>query len=266
MLQLTSTGAVVDRIAAAATISAEAYTLHGAVLRSLEDAARRGASVSVRLEGAPFEDAGGHLARENARVAAELRAAGADAQLAHPLHAKALRIDGELYLDEKNWQHNDLVLHASGSREEPTIATVKHEALAAEAALLRGAGPRDDVIVESESFGCCNAVYSALHRLAREGSSPRLLVCANELRGNARERNVLEELVREGVRVRVSKDSEKLAVTGDGAWLGSANATVAFGDADSIDWGVCTEDSKIASAVRSRLEHAWNAASNLRVA
>lgn len=117
------------------------------------------------------------------------------------------------------------------------IPMIKHEALAQEAVLLDGAPKSAGVIVESESFGCCNGVYGRLRALAHAGAAPRLLVSERELRGNAREREVLEALVREGARVRVCDDSEKLAVAGDRVWLGSANATVAFGGSDCIDWG-----------------------------
>ena len=246
-----------------ASIAAEAYTLHGPVLLALEDAARRGACVRVRLEGRPFDDPKGRLAAENARLARELRACGAEASLAHPLHAKALDLDGVLYLDEKNWQRDDLVLRESDAAEARAVATIKHEALAREAQLLADSG-RNDAVVESESFGCCNAVYGALTRLARSGASPRLLVAQNELRGNKREAEVLERLVNDGVRVRVCKDSEKLAVAGGGAWLGSANATAAFGDSDLIDWGLCTRDPAIVSAVRTRLEAAWDGAADFK--
>jgi hypothetical protein len=205
MLQLTSTGAVVDLIAHARNIAAEAYTLHGPVLFALEAAARRGANVRVRLEGRPFDDPKGKLAAENARLAGELKACGAKATLAHPLHAKALDLDGALYLDEKNWQRNDLVLRENDAAKALDVATIKHDALAREARLLGDSGRGDDAVVESESFGCCNAVYAALRELARAGASPRLLVAQRELRGNEREAEVLEKLANDGVRVRVCK-------------------------------------------------------------
>ena len=167
MLQLTSTAAVVDQIAHARSIAAEAYTLHGPVLFALEEAARRGACVRVRLEGRPFDDPKGRLAAENARLTGELRACGAQASLAHQLHAKALDLDGVLYLDEKNWQRNDLVVRESDTAEARAVATIKHEALAREAQLLADSGRGDGAVVESESFGCCNAVYGALSKLAR---------------------------------------------------------------------------------------------------
>jgi len=60
--------------------------------------------------------------------------------------------------------------------------------------------------------------------------------------------------------VRVCDDSEKLAVAGDRAWLGSANATSPYGRGAMTDWGVCTTNSQIVGDVRSRLEGAWTAA------
>jgi hypothetical protein len=257
MLNLSSTREMLAAISQAREIDAEAYTLHGPVLRALEEAARDGAHVVVHLEGRPFGDPAGNLARENRRLVTELRKAGATAQLGHPLHAKAIAVDTTLYLDDKNWGMRDLVLRDDDPSDIASIPSIKHAALAAEAQLLRSARAGDGVVVESESFGCCNPVYSALDFLGRAGAAPRLLVCANELRGNGRERKALERLASDGVRVRVCSDSEKLAVAGDRAWCGSANATVAFGESDMPDWGVESEDDAIVAAVGARLEAQW---------
>jgi hypothetical protein len=264
MLNLSSTGQMLAAIAQAREIDAEAYTLHGPVLRALEEAARDGAHVVVRLEGRPYRDPAGNLARENRRLAAQLRSAGADAHLGHPLHAKAIAVDSTLYLDDKNWGMRDLVLRDDDPADSASIPATKHEALAAEAQLLRGARAADGIVVESESFGCCNAVYSALDELGQAGASPRLLVCANELRNNGRERKTLDRLARDGVRVRICKDSDKFAVAGDRAWCGSANATVAFGESDMPDWGVCTRDDAIVNAVRERIEMQWAKAKDFK--
>ncbi|MGC1380012.1 MAG: hypothetical protein WA814_03170, partial [Candidatus Baltobacteraceae bacterium] len=74
----------------------------------------------------------------------------------------------------------------------------------------------------------------------------------------------LERLARDGVSVRLCRDSEKLAVAGDRVWLGSANATVAFGASDEIDWGAATSEPTIVCAARDRIEAAWAAAKELR--
>jgi hypothetical protein len=231
-------------------------------VHALEAAAQRGAHVIVELERRPYVDP--RLADENKRVVSQLRAAGVDARLGDPVHAKVIVEDGTFYLDDKNFRPHDLVLRADSAADLRSIAVVKHEALLKEAQLLKSAQSGDDAIVESESFGCCNSVYSALAKVAHAGASPRLLVCERELRGNAREREVLSDLVRDGVRVRVCENSEKLAVAGKGAWLGSANATIAAGPTDLPDWGYRTTDDSIVQAVRTRLESVWASAHDFK--
>ncbi len=264
MLRLSSTGEVIESLASAREVYVEAYTLHGPILRALEGAAIRGVHVVVRLESRPYDDARGHLAEENVRVAGELCAAGVDARLADPVHAKRISIDGTLYLDEKNWHGGDIVLRDDDPAEAAAIPMTKHDALAQEARLLGQPAARAGAIVETESFGAANATYAALRTLGLSGAKPKLLVSENDLRGNARERSALEDLVRDGVRVRVCRDSAKLAVAGDCAWVGSANATYADGKWAMPDWGLCTGDATIVDAVRSRLESDWQTAKEFR--
>ena len=265
MVELSSARELFAAIARAKTIELQAYTLHGQVLRALEAAASRGARVGVELEGSPHDDPRGRLARENRRVVAQLRADGVDARLGDPLHAKSIVADDTLFLDDRNFNASDLVLRDDDPADSASIPMIKHEALAVEAEMLRSARSDDGVIVASESFGCCNSVYSALDALAKSGEAPRLVVCERELRGNARERNLLLTLVRDGVRVRVGRDTEKLALAGDRAWVGSANATVAFDRADLPDWGLCSGDPAIVAAVRDRIESEWSRAKDLRL-
>lgn len=265
MIELSSTREALAALARGRAIEIEAYTLHGPVLHAAEQAAQRGARVVVCLEGTPVNDSGERLKRENERVAAELRGFGAEVKLEHPLHAKAIRVDGELYLDGKNWHADDIVLHDGDVADAASIPASKSAALAAEGDLLRDASAADDVIVESESFGCCNPVYGALQRLARAGTAPRLIVSANDLRKSTRERHALERLASDGVRVRVCADSEKLAAVADRAWLGSANATCAYGARDMPDWGLTTSDATITQTVRERLEREWVAARDIRM-
>jgi hypothetical protein len=263
MLRLSSASALIAAIAHARNVAVSAYTLHGAVLHALEDASRRGARVEVRLEGKPFADKEGHLATENRRLVREMRAAGIDAGLDHPLHAKAIDVDGSLFLDGKNFDGNgDVVVREDDPGDLKAIAWTKSDALEQEGALLRGAG--SDAVVETETFGRFNPVSAALDRLARDGKAPRLLVSARDLSHNPRERAALKKLADDGVRVRVCDDSAKLAVAGGQAWLGSANATVAQEPFDMPDWGACTSDSQIVAAVRDRLEARWASARELR--
>jgi hypothetical protein len=260
MLALSSFDRVLRALGSARHVEVAAYTLHGPVLHAVEAAARRGAAVKVELEGAPFNDRGHRLARENRRIAAELRGCGADAVLERGEHAKAIVADSTLYLDGKNWRSDDLILSEDDPSEAAAIPAIKHVALEEERALIDGAQRGDDTIVESESFGCFHAVYAALKRLANAGAAPRLLVCERDLAGNTHERALLERLAAEGVRVRLSRDSEKLAASGDGAWLGSANATLAIPGREEADWGARTHDPAIAGAVRERLQANWESA------
>lgn len=264
MLSLSSLSDAVKNIERATEVSVEAYTLHGPVLRAVEAAARRGANVTVRLALHPVSNSRGGLAKENARLLHELTAAGVHACLADWIHAKEIQADGTLFLDEKNWRDDDIVLREDDPIEAGSIPMTKHEALAQEAKLLAGAAA-GDVIVESESFGSGNATYDALKALGKAGAAPRLLVSESDLRSTRNERSVLRDLVADGVRVRLCNDSAKLAAAGNSAWLGSANATFAGKGFDMTDWGVRTKDATIVKTVRDRLESAWQSAKPLRV-
>jgi phosphatidylserine/phosphatidylglycerophosphate/cardiolipin synthase-like enzyme len=258
MAELSSMAQVFRAISEAGRIDLQAYTVWGPVLKAVGAAAHRGAEVTIHLEGDPFNNP--HLAKENRNVAAQLRAAGATVTLGYPLHAKVLAVDGTLYLDDQNWHPGDLVLKVDDPAEVAKIPMIKHEALACEGRVIDGATSTDRVIVESESFGCCNKVYRELRQAALAGAAPRLLVSARDLSGNAREREVIEALVRDGVTARICGDSEKLAVAGTAAWVGSANATIAAPGSDSTDWGLNTRNAEIVAAVRARLEDEWQTA------
>ena len=207
MVALSSTRVLLAAMARAKDIAIEAYTLHGPVLVAAEAAARRGARVAVSLAGEPRGNRDGRLARENEKLVAKLRADGVDAALQNGLHAKEVRVDGTLYLDGKNWHEDDLVLRDADATDA-SISATKFDALDMEARLLRGAAAGDRVLVESESFGCCNAIYGALAKLGLSGAAPRLLVNERDLHGNAREQHALERLVNDGVRVRMCKQTD----------------------------------------------------------
>ena len=286
MIQLSSIGNVRAAISNARDVDVLAYTLsRGPVLDALEAAASRGAHVSVRLEGAPYGDSDGALALHNRRIVEKLARFGIDARLGHahpggdseaPVHAKALVADDRVFLDDRNWGADDFVVSdrdqdvvravvdavdGKTPHDAPGSAVVleKRAALAREADLLRSAGAGDDVIVESESFGNGNPVYAALDELGKRGLAPRLLVSAREA-ANAREAKALARLASDGVSVRVTRGTEKFALVGDRSWIGSANASAAFGHPDMIDWGLCTGDRDVVAAARERVEARWAAA------
>ena len=288
MMSLSSTGVVLAALQRARVASLSAYILRpGVVEDALLDAARRGARVTVRLEGQPYADSQGALLAGNRSAVAALRAAGADAQLVHEsgssgggLHAKMLVTDDALYLDDRNWagdgeetivrdtfaQDRTMAQDAIAgdcARASPFFAVRKHDALASEARLLRSARSNEDVIVESESFGAYNAAYDALDDLARDGGKPRVLVAERELQNNAKELAVLQALVRDGASVRVTPADEKFALAGERGWIGSANLSAAFDRPDQIDWSVRTDDPVIIAHERAAFESRWTSAQAL---
>ncbi len=289
MIALSSIGDVRAAISNARDVDVLAYTLaRGPVLEALEAAASRGAHVEVRLEGTPYGDSDGALARHNRQIVEELARFGIDARLGHvhpggdseaPVHAKALVADDRVFLDDRNWCGDDFVVadrdadvvraivdsvegktpHAAPNA---AFALEKRGALAREAELLRASRTGDDVVVESESFGNGNPVYAVLDDLGKRGLAPRLLVSAREAT-NEREAKALARLASDGVIVRVTRGTEKFALVDDRAWIGSANASADFGHPDMIDWGLCTDDRDVVSAARERVEARWAAAKRL---
>jgi hypothetical protein len=284
MIRLSSPQEAAAAVAGAREVEVLAYTLRrGPVLDALERAARCGVRVRVRLEGAPFADPRGALARLNRTFAGELAACGAEVRLAGArdaqVHAKAIVADGVLYLDNRNWGAGDLVVCDSGADDvagvrdafdgragdakRAPLAVEKRDAVAGEAALLRAGAGDGDVVVESETFGF-GPVCSALEALAAAGASPRLLVCEGEAASSVREREALERLAADGVQVRVCRSTEKFALAGGRAWIGSANASPAFGQSPTLDWGLSSNDPAIVGQVRARIEAHWAAARPFR--
>jgi len=96
-----------------------------------------------------------------------------------------------------------------------------------------------------------------LHRLAA-GDHVRLLCDLAECTSSSA-RGALAQLEGAGAEVRSRKAVDKLAVTADRAWIGSANAS--FLDAHTAaqsDWGLVTTQTDAVAALRRRFEDAWN--------
>jgi phosphatidylserine/phosphatidylglycerophosphate/cardiolipin synthase-like enzyme len=260
-----------------------AYALRpGRVLDSLEDAARHGARVVVRLEGHPYADAAGELIADNRRAIKALRRLGADAKLVDTnarngpaLHMKAAVCDGVAYLDDRNWPdrgdtivrdnfRNDVAAIEAAALKTAAVRseefwTNKAQALDAERRLLASATQAKRVDVESESFGSGSGTYGALKRLAESGVPCRLIVAQRDL--NAKSERALHSLVQSGVAVRVSDSDEKMAIVdGARAWVGSANSTSSYINGDQIDWGLRTDAPGVLKHLRARFRTTWNAA------
>ena len=263
MVALSATGELLAAIARARSVELRAYVLRpGRVLDALESAAHRGAHIVVRLECAPFGDPSAGLADGNANAAHLLAAAGADAQLvdcdgSQPSHMKEARVDGQVYLDDRNWPDDgrDTILRVSPG--EP-FATQKDEALRREARTIYQAADRgESVDVESESFGF-GRIYAAI-KYAVAKVPVRLLVAQRDV--TARSLPALERMQAAGVVVRSGPDDEKFALSEREGWAGSANASA--GVPNQSDWGLRIFDRPLVERLRARFERNWSEATPL---
>ena len=286
-LSLESAGSLVAALAVAHRITLTAYTLReGPVRDALVAAAGRGADVTVRLERDPLDDERRTLHRANRETVTALRAAGGTASLTNrgepTLHMKAAVVDGVAWLDDRNWAADGpqrivrdtdaddvaAVTSAVGGRPgvDRHLATTKAGALRLEADVIAHAGSAP-LCVESESFGG-GVIYDALLHRAKAGESTRLIVAGREVAESpgGREGKRLARLAALGVDVRVGDPQvgdldEKFAVGGADAWVGSANATEAYGtDGAQRDWGLATRAPALVDDVRAAFERNWRAA------
>lgn len=267
MIALDSVAGFVRSLGSAHAVNLTSYTLHpGAVLGSLDAAARRGAAVCVRLDGDPIGGHAGALYRDNLAAVAELRAAGADARLTgprdHVTHTKAALVDGVAWFDDRNWA-GVAAEHVVRADDPGEVAVTKTDALAREADVIEHTG-NAQLAVESESFGT-GSIYAALLRRAQAHLPTRLIVAGREAAEprNGAERTCLARLARLGVDVRVGDKrhhdlNEKFAVGADRAWTGSANATYAGGAAGAQrDWGVASSEPAFVSGIRAAFDANW---------
>jgi hypothetical protein len=200
-----------------------------------------------------------------------------------PLHLKGALVDDRVvYLDDRNWSDdgpqtilrdddpNDVAIVRDALARRPAgnehLKTLKPDSLALERQTFERAGERP-LDVETESFGI-GPIFGALEARAAAHRPTRLLVCDRELldaEQRARrsssaptEIRALERLVHDGVDVRVTPAGEKMAVSENGAWVGSTNATRDWGSsARQLDWGMTVADPAIAAALRARFQRTW---------
>ena len=268
---LSSPAGCAAAIRSASHVQFGAFLLGGGPVRdALAAAAKRGADVDVVLARAPYATGAGGEA-ENANSAVLLRNAGAHVTLrggsATWFHLKGAVCDGVAYLDDRNFPAGDrqivladdtpddvalvsAAIHGRGSTNG-TLATQKADALAQEATLIRHAHGIP-VTVETETLGP-GAVTTAL-RLHALGGDPTTLVVPPDLATKPRMHAMLQHLRGDGVNVRENGAAQKLALAGDAAWVGSANASYAFRAAGTqIDWGITTREPAVVAAVAAAL-------------
>lgn len=281
MLTIASTSDVLAAMQHAHKIVFSAYVLRpGRVLDALDGAAKRGTSVTVRLEGRPVDTPDHQLAQANAKAVDQLNAHGAHAKLwneyyrrfdPRAMHMKAAIVDGSsVFLDDRNWPDDgaDMILRDTSAADITAVEraifgkrgpgdrvqTKKEDALKDEAALLNDYRGKTEVTVQSESFGASPAAR-ALKGLANARVPVRLIVSERDLKMN--EQTLLKDLQGAGAQVRVGDSDEKMAIAGPNGWIGSANATT--GVNEQIDWGIPISEPEILATMRQHFERNWEA-------
>jgi hypothetical protein len=278
MISVTSTGGMLAALEKARSVTFSSYFLKpGEVEDALIAAAKRHADVRVRLDGDLYA---GSKARErdNLAAVAALRKAGADVQLVHrtdsdgpAMHMKAAVCDGVAFLDDCNWSRGgDIVLrdgtpaHVRAIREAilhrdaartGRLSLTKFESLRAEAAAMRSARSRE-ADVETEYLGT-STVYSAIRILLSEHVRCRVLVSERAFKESSGTRSAAQKLAKAGADIRVVKSSDKFAVAGSHAWIGSANATSVFPRPDDIEWSLTSPNRSVGRALRLRFNAHW---------
>lgn len=280
MIAITSTSAVLRALGTAKQVTFSAYILRrgGTMARALEAAAKRGAQVHVRLDGYVFGGNAAAASMNEATVEA-LQALHADAQIVHrsdgdgpDLHAKAAVCDGVAYLDDCNWtksgdtvirddarSHVRAIQRAVLDRECASagpLSLTKGDALAAEARTICAGARTGSVDLESEELGS-SAISKMLRQLASEGVCCHVLISEPAFKEHSATHKAALSLQKAGVDVRTVRSSEKFAIDGDRVWIGSANPTPTYRDANCVEWSLTTSAQKIGHALRARFNAHW---------
>jgi len=282
MISVSSTAQMLGALRTARDVTFAAYFLKGGtIVEGLKQAAKRGAHVQVRLDGALY----GGTARwsaESHKSARTLRRYGADVTFLHlrkhdgpGLHIKAAVCDGAAFLDDCNWarggdtvMRDDTPAHVRAIRAAVLqregsgiggLALTKDAALKAESHVLRRRSRSGTVEVETEELGA-SKVSQALRDLLAHHVHCRVLVSEWAVKNaNHRTQDAALSLEKAGAEVRMAKTSEKIAVAGACAWIGSANATSPYFNGGDIDWSLTTADPYIIRGLKSHFANHWRA-------
>lgn len=279
MISVSSTAQMLEALRAARKVTFSAYFLkRGRVADGLEQAAKRGADVEVRADGAPYGDCRGKMPESRAVMRA-LRKARADAAFVHAsegdgpaLHIKAVVCDRVAFLDDCNWSRggdtvvrDDTPSHVRAIREAVlqragrtagTLALSKTDALHAEARMLAMRPHSREVEVETEGLSA-SPVSHELRDLIGKGILCRVLVSERAFKHYPATHAAALSLQKAGADVRTVAVSEKIAIAGTHAWIGSANATSTYPNAGDVDWSLTTKDAHLAAVLKHRFDAHW---------
>ena len=258
LLTIGQTPDLIEAIRTAHHVQLDAYVLRNPfLLFSLERAAERGASVTVRF-GDPRDavQRKGNLDAMNA-----LQASGAHVEIVpgygpESTHDKVAVVDGTLYHDDRNFttDKTETILIDRRPDAPAHYAAIKSKALDEEANLI-AKSPARDLLVSTETLGD-GIVVDALLARAKHGAHVRLMYDSSTHEPDA---DVIARLRSAGVELRCTDDNHKAAIAGDVAWVGSANAT--SGSPSMHDWGTTLSGAPVA-ALRETLEYCWSVAND----
>jgi len=234
---LCAQSALYDALARARSrVEASAFMAAPDFRHALEDAARRGVAVTLRLCGR--QPADGEPVAALAAQAAAMRAAGVRVVMddgARIRHLKAVVIDDrEAFLADRNFARDETLVRTDdvravtraivrgSARSRDVLLDEKGRVLRLEADLVSAAPPGTDVLAVTEYAGP-SLLARAL--LERAGDVHATLVVGRAGSAMPLEAETLADLAAHGVRVVIANTAEKGICVGDIAIVTSANAT-----------------------------------------
>ena len=224
---------------------------YGPLTQALLRARQRGANVVVWLPGKPY-DPMGMVRKANGETQGLLQAAGAKViYTTFDLHLKSVMIHGATFLDDRNWAKSgkqiilldkfpadqEAVLKSlqGGRGMTSLLTTIKSDSLEREGRIVALGG--HPLNIETESFNE-GPLSEAIRKAIAQGADVQLIVAANEFK-SAKEQELVASMIQESnghLKVNVSSNSEKMAISGSSCWVGSTNGT--SGVEDQVDWGM----------------------------
>lgn len=252
-------GSVLPAVSAAAHLHVAAYFLdeRSQLVRAMLEDATHNTDVVTVLTGSGERyavDDNQTLSRDYPQLHVQLTV--------DPSHLKALFVDGQAYLGDRNFGRGTLLL-----RVPSELAAYVDEAIGGQ---LNQAGPlafrkdlaqeqevgtidaaQHSILFESESFDASGPVFAALVRAVRRGVTLQLEATTNEAHVDAL--STLAALAPNRVRYTLVSSSDKLVVADNtSGWVGSANET---GELPAQrDWGYSSNDESFINTLRAQFD------------
>jgi len=250
----------------ARVINLSAYTLapNSQIVSDLVAAATRGIPTKVLLTGRGFR----YALRQNAATSQRLLRHHIAVEITpYPLHLKALVTNTDTIVSDTNFSDRGLYLQLprvdagailrAWATGDPNylgnFTTGKAYSLTMEGALLlANDGP---IVLETESIGTDNAVFTALSIARRQGRPVSLTINERDYSSSRPEHHAVALLRAEGVHVVTASSDEKIAVSGNSpCYYGSSNASGSL--RRQIDFGLRIDNPRLCSYLLQRIHTA----------